>query len=140
MLLHCSFANAHRLQPQTGAHLTQRRRQIDVVRKHRIRITRKQLLTEEIHQITRAAQHQQHAEKARKPSAANHKAWALQKVRFGGGNKTENIVLHEVPRREAGGWSFARAAAGYSIYPELFSQLWLIEHIGPPPETAGDRS
>ncbi len=52
----------------------------------------------------------------------------LQKVGPGGGDETENIVVHEVPRRSAGAWLFARAAEGYSIDPKLFAGLWFIEH------------
>jgi len=56
------------------------------------------------------------------------RAWDLQKIGPGGGDETENIVVHEVPRREAGAWLFARAAEGYSIDPKLFAGLWFIEH------------
>lgn len=56
------------------------------------------------------------------------RAWDLEKVGPGGGDETENIVVHEVPRREAGSWLFARAAEGYSIDPKLFAGLWFIEH------------
>jgi len=56
------------------------------------------------------------------------RAWELEKVGPGGGDETENIVVHEVPRREAGAWLFARAAEGYSIDPKLFAGLWFIEH------------
>ena len=58
------------------------------------------------------------------------RAWDLEKVGPGGGDETENIVVHEVPRREAGHWLFARAAEGYSIDPKLFAGLWFIEHAG----------
>ncbi|MDE2157134.1 MAG: NUDIX hydrolase [Xanthomonadaceae bacterium] len=58
------------------------------------------------------------------------RAWDLHKTGPGGGDATENIVVHEVPRREAGGWLFARAAEGYSIDPKLFAGLWFIEHAG----------
>ena len=57
------------------------------------------------------------------------RAWGLEKVGPGGGDETENIVLHEVPRGEAGAWLFARAAEGYSIDPKLFAGLWFIEHM-----------
>ena len=57
------------------------------------------------------------------------RAWDLEKVGPGGGDETENIVVHEVPRREAGAWLFARAAEGYSIDPKLFAGLWFIEHV-----------
>ena len=56
------------------------------------------------------------------------RARELQKVGPGGGDESENIVVHEVPRREAGAWLFARAAEGYSIDPKLFAGLWFIEH------------
>jgi len=56
------------------------------------------------------------------------RAYDLEKVGAGGGDETENIIVHEVPRREAGAWLFARATAGYSIDPKLFAGLWLIEH------------
>ena len=59
------------------------------------------------------------------------RAWGLEKVGPGGGDETENIVVHEVPRREAGAWLFARAAEGYSIDPKLFAGLWFIEHTNP---------
>ena len=68
------------------------------------------------------------------------RAWGLEKVGPGGGDETENIVVHEVPRRDAGAWLFARAAAGYSIDPKLFAGLWFIEHDAPvtePPDKKG---
>ncbi len=61
------------------------------------------------------------------------RAWDLEKVGPGGGDETENIVVHEVPRGEAGAWLFARAAEGYSIDPKLFAGLWFIEHMDPRP-------
>lgn len=63
------------------------------------------------------------------------RAWNLEKVGPGGGDETENIVVHEVPRTEAGHWLFARAAEGYSIDPKLFAGLWFIEHTGLAPES-----
>lgn len=56
------------------------------------------------------------------------RAWDLVKVGTGGGDETENIVVHEVPRRGAGRWLFERAVEGYSIDPKLFAGLWFIEH------------
>lgn len=56
------------------------------------------------------------------------RAHDLVKVSDGGGDVTENIVVHEIPRREAGAWLVARAKDGYSIDPKLFAGLWLIEH------------
>jgi len=63
------------------------------------------------------------------------RAWDLEKVGPGGGDETENIVVHEVPRQEAGHWLFARAAEGYSIDPKLFAGLWFIEHTELRPQT-----
>ncbi|GGA21775.1 NUDIX hydrolase [Dyella nitratireducens] len=56
------------------------------------------------------------------------RAHDLVKVSDGGGDVTENITVHEVPRQEAGAWLLARAKEGYSIDPKLFAGLWLIEH------------
>jgi ADP-ribose pyrophosphatase len=56
------------------------------------------------------------------------RAHDLVKVGDGGGDESENIVVHEVPRQQAGAWLLARAAEGYSIDPKLFAGLWFIEH------------
>lgn len=56
------------------------------------------------------------------------RAFDLTKVGPGGGDATENITVHEVPRREAGTWLRAMAAKGYSIDPKLFAGLWFLEH------------
>jgi ADP-ribose pyrophosphatase len=56
------------------------------------------------------------------------RAYDLEKVGHGGGDETENILVHEVPRSGAGAWLFARAAEGYSIDPKLFAGLWFIDH------------
>ncbi len=52
------------------------------------------------------------------------RALDLHKVGPGGGDDSENIVVHEVPRDDAGHWLLARAAEGYSIDPKLFAGLW----------------
>lgn len=57
------------------------------------------------------------------------RAFDLVKVGAGGGDASENIVVHEVPLKEAGAWLFARAAEGYSIDPKVFAGLWLLEHV-----------
>lgn len=59
------------------------------------------------------------------------RAWGLRKVGPGGGDATEDITVHEVPRAEAGQWLFQRAAEGYSVDPKLFAGLWFIEHAAP---------
>jgi ADP-ribose pyrophosphatase len=56
------------------------------------------------------------------------RAWDLVRVGKGGGDETENIIVHEVPRAEAGKWLFDRAKEGFSIDAKLFAGLWFIEH------------
>ncbi len=58
------------------------------------------------------------------------RALDLQKVGPGGGDATEDIVVHEVPRADAGAWLRAKSAEGYSIDPKLFAGLWFLEHGG----------
>ncbi|HEX7348901.1 MAG TPA: NUDIX hydrolase [Rhodanobacteraceae bacterium] len=57
------------------------------------------------------------------------RALDLTKVGPGGGDATENITVHAIPRAEAGQWLQAMAANGYSIDPKLFAGLWFLEHV-----------
>ena len=59
------------------------------------------------------------------------RALDLRKVGEGGGDDTEDIVVHEVPRREAGPWLHAMTEKGYSIDPKLFAGLWFLDHAEP---------
>ncbi|HJR13462.1 MAG TPA: NUDIX hydrolase [Rhodanobacteraceae bacterium] len=52
----------------------------------------------------------------------------LRKVGEGGGDDTEEILVHEVPRSEAGTWLRAMTGKGYSIDPKLFAGLWFLDH------------
>lgn len=56
------------------------------------------------------------------------RALDLSKVGAGGGDATEDITVHEVPRGEAGAWLHAMAGKGISIDPKLFAGLWFLEH------------
>lgn len=56
------------------------------------------------------------------------RALDLRKVGDGGGDDTEDIIVHEVPRKNAGTWLRVMAAKGYSIDPKLFAGLWFLEH------------
>ena len=56
------------------------------------------------------------------------RAHELRKVGAGGGDATENIRVHAVPRAQAHAWLLAQAAAGYSIDPKLFAGLWFLHH------------
>jgi ADP-ribose pyrophosphatase len=58
------------------------------------------------------------------------RALNLRRVGDGGGDETEDIVVHEVPRTEAGAWLRAMSAKGYSIDPKLFAGLWFLDHAG----------
>lgn len=59
------------------------------------------------------------------------RALDLTRVGPGGGDDSENIVVHEVPRNEAAAWLHGMAAKGYSIDPKLFAGLWFLEHADP---------
>lgn len=60
------------------------------------------------------------------------RALELRKIGAGGGDATENIVVHEVPRQDAGAWLQAMTDKGCSIDPKLFAGLWFLEHVGTP--------
>ena len=52
----------------------------------------------------------------------------LVRVEQGGGDETEEITVHEVPRREAAAWLIEKINAGYSIDPKLFAGLYMLDH------------
>lgn len=56
------------------------------------------------------------------------RARGLRKIGAGGGDDTEDIIVHEVPAETAGPWLLQKAAEGYSIDPKLFAGLWLLNH------------
>ena len=55
------------------------------------------------------------------------RASQLEKIGEGGGDETEEIIVHEVPRKEAAAWLFARLQEGYSIDPKLYAGLYFID-------------
>ncbi len=55
------------------------------------------------------------------------RARGLQRVGAGGGDETEEIVVHHVPREGVAAWLAGRAAAGYSIDPKLYAGLYFLE-------------
>lgn len=55
------------------------------------------------------------------------RARGLQRVGAGGGDETEQIVVHHVPREGVAAWLAGRAAAGYSIDPKLYAGLYFLE-------------
>jgi ADP-ribose pyrophosphatase len=56
------------------------------------------------------------------------RAHDLVRVDAGGGDETEQITVHEVPRREAAAWLIDRIHAGYSIDPKMFAGLYMLEN------------
>ena len=55
------------------------------------------------------------------------RATGLVRVGPGGGDASENIIVHEVPRGEAAAWLNARRLEGYSIDPKLYAGLYFLE-------------
>lgn len=55
------------------------------------------------------------------------RALDLEKVGPGGGDESEDILVHEVPRAQAAAWLNARRLEGYSIDPKLYAGLYFIE-------------
>lgn len=55
------------------------------------------------------------------------RATGLVKMNAGGGDATEDIIVHEVPRYDAPRWLAAKMAEGYEMDPKLWAGLWLIE-------------
>jgi len=56
------------------------------------------------------------------------RARGLERVEEGGGDETEDITLHEVPRSEAAAWLVEKIHAGYSIDPKMFAGLFMLEN------------
>jgi ADP-ribose pyrophosphatase len=56
------------------------------------------------------------------------RAHDLVRVEAGGGDETEEITVHEVPRSEAARWLLERIRAGYSIDPKMFAGLYMLEN------------
>jgi len=56
------------------------------------------------------------------------RAYDLVRTASGGGDETEDIQVHEVPRDQAAGWLVEKIRAGYSIDPKMFAGLYLLDH------------
>lgn len=56
------------------------------------------------------------------------RATGLSRQGPGGGDESESITVHEVPRNAVAGWLFARMQEGYSIDPKLYAGLYFIDH------------
>lgn len=66
------------------------------------------------------------------------RARGLRRIHAGGGDETEQITVHEVPRQEAAAWLHGKLQQGYSIDPKLYAGLYFLERNtdGLPPDAA----
>jgi ADP-ribose pyrophosphatase len=55
------------------------------------------------------------------------RATGLTRVHAGGGDETEDIIVHEVPLDEAPAWLCAKMAEGYEMDAKLWAGLYLLE-------------
>ena len=55
------------------------------------------------------------------------RATGLRKTGDGGGDASEDIVVHAVPRTEAPAWLVAKMAEGYELDAKLWAGLWLVD-------------
>ena len=56
------------------------------------------------------------------------RATGLEKVGDGGGDASEDIIVHTVPRGEAPAWLMRKQREGYELDLKLWAGLWMIEH------------
>ena len=56
------------------------------------------------------------------------RAYDLTREHAGGGDHTEEIIVHEIPRADAPRWLLDKMREGYSIDPKLFAGLYFLDH------------
>ena len=56
------------------------------------------------------------------------RAHDLERVDLGGGDETEDIVVHEIPRIEAAHWLVRRMAEGFSVDPKMFAGMYFLDN------------
>ena len=56
------------------------------------------------------------------------RAYDLERVHAGGGDETEDITVHEIPRRDAAAWLVEKMRAGYSVDPKMFAGLYMLDN------------
>jgi len=56
------------------------------------------------------------------------RATDLRKVGEGGGDASEDITVHEIPRARAAAWLVEKIGQGYELDAKLWAGLWMIEH------------
>ena len=56
------------------------------------------------------------------------RATGLRKIGEGGGDASEDITVHEIPRARAAAWLVEQMGQGYELDAKLWAGLWMIEH------------
>ena len=56
------------------------------------------------------------------------RATGLRKVGDGGGDDSEDITVHSIPRARAAAWLVEKMGQGYELDAKLWAGLWMIEH------------
>ena len=56
------------------------------------------------------------------------RAIGLRKVGDGGGDDSEDITVHSIPRARAAAWLVEKMGEGYELDAKLWAGLWMIEH------------
>jgi ADP-ribose pyrophosphatase len=56
------------------------------------------------------------------------RAYDLKRIHAGGGDETEEIIVHEVPLADAPRWLLQKMRDGYSVDPKMFAGLYFLEH------------
>jgi len=51
----------------------------------------------------------------------------LRRVGAGGGDASEDIIVHEIPRADVAAWLHGKRQEGYSIDPKLYAGLYFLE-------------
>jgi ADP-ribose pyrophosphatase len=56
------------------------------------------------------------------------RAHGLTRVGAGGGDATENIIVHHVPQSQCAQWLVQKGIEGYSIDPKLYAGLYFLDY------------
>lgn len=56
------------------------------------------------------------------------RAYDLVREHAGGGDASEDIRVHEIPREEAAKWLLEKIREGFSVDPKLFAGLYFLDH------------
>ena len=55
------------------------------------------------------------------------RATGLTRIHAGGGDASEDIIVHEIPVADAPRWLAQKMAEGYAMDPKLWAGLWLLD-------------